>query len=71
MRLSWRTVKVSISLPKKILSEVDEIAKAVEISRSEVIADVLDYVVKDEEIISKIYPLEEEDEEEEEKQGGD
>ena len=66
-RLSWRTEKVSITLPKRIVQAVDGVADEVEISRSEVIADILERVISNEDLLNEIYPSDEGDEKEEEK----
>lgn len=57
---------MSITMPSRILREIDKLAKEVELSRSEVITDLCRYCLGLEEIIDDIYPYEEEDENEDE-----
>jgi len=65
------TTKVLVSLEDKILSELDTLAGEVDASRSEVLNDLLDYMLltkEGEEIVNELYPEEEEGEEEEEEE---
>lgn len=62
-RKSSKSVKVTISMPKFILEGIDELAQEVEISRSEVISNILQEVISNDSLLDKIYPLEEEKEE--------
>lgn len=55
--------RVSITMPARVLRRINNLAREVELSRSEVITDLCEYCLDDEEIINEIYPYEEEDEE--------
>lgn len=57
-----KTGQITITMPQFIIDDIDELAKEIEISRSEVIADILRGVLRDEESLNKIYPLEDEPE---------
>lgn len=59
---------MSITMPSRILRKVDNLAKEVELSRSEVIADLCRYCLDVEEIIDDIYPYEEEEAEDEDEE---
>lgn len=52
--------RISITMPTRILRRIDNLAKDVELSRSEVITDLCLHCLDDEEIIDEIYPYEEE-----------
>jgi len=58
-------VRTTVDLPEDLIKDLDGLAEETSMSRSDVIADLLDYCLADEKIIDEIYP-EEEDEEEEE-----
>jgi metal-responsive CopG/Arc/MetJ family transcriptional regulator len=55
--------RVSITLPTRVLRNIDDLADEVGLSRSEVIADLCEYCLDNKEIIDEIYPFEEEEEE--------
>lgn len=61
-------MKLLISLREDLVDELDDIAEEVEASRSDVIRDILDYVLDHEEILNDIFPYEEEEEEESEEE---
>lgn len=63
-----RTVRMSISLSEWIVEEIENLAEEVEASKSEVIEDILSYVLENEELLNEIFPYEEEVEEEEEEE---
>lgn len=52
--------RISITMPARILRRINNLARDVELSRSEVITDLCTYCLDDEEIIDEIYPYEEE-----------
>lgn len=54
-----KSEKISITLPQWIIEDVDELSADVGITRSEVIADILRHVLRDEELLNDIYPCEE------------
>lgn len=54
-----KSEKISITLPQWIIEDVDELSADVGITRSEVIADILRHVLRDEELLDEIYPFEE------------
>jgi len=54
-----KSEKISITLPQWIIEDVDELSADVGITRSEVIADILRHVLRDEELLNEIYPFEE------------
>lgn len=56
--------RVSITMLSRILKKIDGLAEEVELSRSEVIADLCEYCLDHEKIIDELYPYEEENEEE-------
>ena len=51
--------RVSITMPSRIVRRIDKLADEVELSRSEVIADLCRYCLEDQEVIDEIYPYEE------------
>ncbi len=53
--------KVLVTLPSKLVGELDALCDEVGTNRSKVISDICEYVLDDETIIDEIYPLEEED----------
>lgn len=61
-------MKISISVPEALLDEVDKLAEDAGVTRSEVFADIVRYVLDHEDILDEIYPPEEEAEEEEEEE---
>lgn len=54
-----KSEKISITLPQWIIEDVDELSDDVGITRSEVIADILRHVLRDEDLLNEIYPFEE------------
>ena len=48
-------------MPARVLRRIDNLTRDVELSRSEVIADLCNYCLNDEEIVDEIYPYEEGD----------
>ena len=55
--------RVSITMPTRVLRRINNLARDVELSRSEVITELCLHCLNDEGIIDEIYPYEEEDEE--------
>lgn len=53
--------KITADVPNWIATELDILAEDAELTRSEVIKDILEYVLNDEERIDEIFPPEEEE----------
>lgn len=67
--MSKTSMRLNIVLPRYVLDYVDEIAKELDCSRSEAIADIIEYMVQYHDEFLEQYDLvrdEEEDEDEEE-----
>lgn len=52
---------LTIDLPNWIIEDIDDLAKETETSRSEIIKEILEYVLDDEELIDEIFPPEAEE----------
>jgi len=63
-RLSGKRKQVTITLPAYLLEDIDELAKETDLSRSDVLEELLDYCFEDVDIIDKVFPYEEEGESE-------
>jgi metal-responsive CopG/Arc/MetJ family transcriptional regulator len=57
-----KPTKVTITLPRWLLEEIDQVVDEAETFRSEVIAMLCEYCFDHEEIIEELFPLEEEGE---------
>jgi metal-responsive CopG/Arc/MetJ family transcriptional regulator len=53
-----KTGQITITMPQFIIEDIDELAKEIEISRSEVISDILRTVLRNEDMLNQVYPLE-------------
>lgn len=53
--------RISITIPSRTLRGIEDLAKEVDLSRSEVIADLCEYCLEEEKVIDEIYPYEEGD----------
>jgi predicted DNA-binding protein len=65
-RRSEKRKQVTISLPAYLLEDIDELAKETDLTRSDVIEELLDHCFEDVDIIDEVFPYEEEGESEEE-----
>ena len=63
-RKDHSTVKFSISMEKILDEDIKLLAKDVGLTKSQVIADIIDFVMSDEDLLNELYPLESEEEEE-------
>lgn len=70
-RITVKSRSVTITMPQYVLDDVDELAEEIEISRSEVIADILRVVLRNEDMLNQVYPLEEDEPEEEPEEEGE
>jgi metal-responsive CopG/Arc/MetJ family transcriptional regulator len=52
--------QISITMPARTLRRIDKLSDEVELSRSEVVAELCDYCLNDDDIIDEIFPYEEE-----------
>ncbi len=57
-RLPERTTKTTLTVPVDILERLDSLAEEFEeyVSRSELVAEILDYVLENEEVLGEIFP---------------
>lgn len=61
-RKSLKRTKVTITLPKYLLEALDELAVAVETSRSDVVESFVEYGLDHEDIVDELFPPVEEEE---------
>jgi metal-responsive CopG/Arc/MetJ family transcriptional regulator len=57
-RLRSPDIKITITIPKELVDRLDELVEEFEeyVSRSEVIAEIVDYVLDEEAILEEIFP---------------
>ena len=59
-RRTMEMVKVSISMPVWVQNEIDSLSEEMNTSRSDVISEILEYVIENEDVLNYIFPMEDE-----------
>lgn len=60
---------VTIRLPEDLVAAIDDLAEEADTSRTEIMEEILSYVMAKEDLVDEIFPEEGEGEEEEEDEG--
>lgn len=61
-RRKVKSGQITVTMPQWVIDGVDELADEIEISRSEIIADILETVLENEDMLNEVYPLEDDEE---------
>jgi len=64
-----KMTSVTIRLPEDLVAAIDDLAEEADTSRTEIMEEILSYVMAKEDLVDEIFPEEGEGEEEEEDEG--
>lgn len=60
-RRTMEMVKVSVSMPLWVQNEINSLSDEMNTSRSDVISEILEYVIENEDVLNDIFPMEDEE----------